>query len=40
MLAAETYTILIVFGYPSGRWQAPAAHIFSSVHFMLAIDLI
>ena len=24
----------------SGRWQAPAAHIFSSVHFMLALDLI
>ena len=24
----------------SGRWQAPAAHILSSVHFMLALDLI
>ena len=26
--------------YISGRWQAPAAHIFSSIHFMLALDLI
>ena len=24
----------------SGRWQAPAAHILSSVHYMLALDLI
>ena len=23
MCAAETYKILIVFGYPPGRWQAP-----------------
>ena len=43
--AAEIQIISIVFGtniyiYISGRWQAPAAHIFSSVHFMLALDLI
>ena len=25
MCAAETYTILIVFGYPLRRWQAPGA---------------
>ena len=27
MCAAEIYTILIVFGYPSGRWQAPRSTI-------------
>ena len=24
----------------SGRWQAPAAHMLSSVHFILALDVI